>query len=167
MKKCQNTNQYPGVQLSQSPVKMYTKMSSHELLEVECPSCRTKQDIVIWHSINGTRDPVIKEQLFTGRINYFDCNSCDFEGFISAPLVYHDLEKKICANYVPVEYLDDEEYLKQSFTPEGKIRLDLPDDTAHGAGADSFWNAHIVFSMAELIRYVLFRDRLAQVSEED
>jgi hypothetical protein len=138
-------------------------MSSHTLLEVECPSCKAKQDIVIWKSINVTRDPEIREQLFTGRINYFTCGSCKFEGFISAPLVYDDMEKKICVNYVPVEYLDDEEYLKQSFTPEGGIRLVLTKDTAHIADTDYFRNAHIVFSMAELIRYVLFRDRLEQV----
>jgi hypothetical protein len=138
-------------------------MSSHSLLEVECPSCRAKQDIVIWKSINVTRDPEMREELFTGKINYFTCGSCDFEGFISAPLVYDDMEKKICVNYVPVEYLDDEEYLKESFTEEGKIRLNLTADTAHIADTDYFRDAHIVFSMAELIRYVLFRDRLGQV----
>lgn len=141
-------------------------MSSHELLEVECPSCRAKQDIVIWKSLNVTRDPEIREQLFTGKINYFTCGSCDFEGFISAPLVYHDMEKKICANYVPIEYLEDEEYLKHSFTPDAEIRLELPDDTARIDDREYFRHTHIVFSMAELIRYVLFRDRLGQVFEE-
>ncbi len=142
------------------------QMSSHELLEVECPSCRAKQDIVIWKSINVARDPEVKEQLFCGKINYFTCGSCDFEGFITAPLVYDDMEKKICVNYVPVEYLNNEEYLKQSFTPEVLIRLDLPEDTARIADTGYFRNAHIVFSMVELIRYVLFRDRLDQVFEE-
>jgi hypothetical protein len=138
-------------------------MSSHSLLEVECPSCKAKQDIVIWKSINVTRDPELKEELFTGKINYFTCGSCDFEGFISAPLVYDDMVHQICVNYVPVEYLEDEDYLKGSFTEEGKIRLNLPDDTARIADTDYFRNAHLVFSMAELIRYVLFRDRLDQV----
>jgi hypothetical protein len=138
-------------------------MSSNSLLEVECPSCKAKQDILIWQSINVTRDPDLKEQLFTGKINYFSCGNCDFEGFITAPLVYDDMERKICVNYVPVEYLEDEEYLKGSFTPDAKIRLSLTADTAHIADMDYFRNAHIVFSMAELIRYILFRDRLEQV----
>jgi hypothetical protein len=146
---------------------MLYRMSSHERLEVECPSCQARQDIVIWKSINVTRDPEIKEQLFTGKINYFACGSCDFEGFIAAPLVYDDMEKKICVNYVPVEYLEDEEYIRESFTPEGGIRLDLPKDTARIADTEYFRQAHIVFSMAELIRYVLFRDRLGQVFEEN
>jgi len=141
-------------------------MSSHQLVEVECPSCRAKQDILIWKSINVTRDPGVKEQLFCAKINYFDCENCDFEGFITAPLVYNDMEKKICVNYVPLEYLDDGECLKQSFTPDGKIRPYLPDDTARIADTKYFRNAHIVFSMAEMIRYVLFRDRLGQVYEE-
>ena len=46
------------------------------------------------------------------------------------------------------------------------IRLDLPEDTAQIADTGYFRNAHIVFSMVELIRYVLFRDRLGQVFEE-
>jgi hypothetical protein len=138
-------------------------MSSHALLEVECPSCKAKQDIVIWQSINVTRDPEIKEQLFTGKINYFSCDACDFEGFITAPLVYDDMEKKICVNYVPVDYLDDEEYLKESFTNDAKIQLNLPPDITQIADTGYCRNAHIVFSMPELIRYVLFRDRLDQV----
>lgn len=137
-------------------------MSFKEHLEVECPSCRAKQDIVIWKSINVTRDPGAKEELFCGKINYLTCKSCDFEGFITAPLVYDDMEKKICVRYVPVEYLDDEDYLRQSFTYEAKIRLDLPEDTANIADTWYFRDAHLVFSMAELIRYVLFRDRLEQ-----
>jgi hypothetical protein len=145
---------------------MVQQMSSHECLEVECPSCQAKQDIVIWKSINVTRDPEIKEQLFTGKINYFKCKSCDFEGFISAPLVYDDMEKKICVNYLPVEYLEDEDYLRLSFTPDAGIRLNIHEDTARIADTDYFRHAHIVFSMAELIRYVLFRDRLAQVYTE-
>ena len=140
-------------------------MSSHERLEVECPSCQEKQDIIIWKSINVTRDPEMKEKLVTGRINYFTCGSCNFGGFIAAPLIYDDMEKKICVNYVPVEYLEEEEYLKLSFTPDGGIQLDVPKDTAHIADTDYFRHAHIVFSMAELIRYVLFRDRLGQVFE--
>lgn len=141
-------------------------MSSHACIEVECPSCKAKQDIILWQSVNVTRDPELKEQLFTGRINYFMCSACDFEGFISAPLVYEDMAMKICVNYVPVGYLDDEEYLKRSFTPDAKIHLDLHTDTAHIADMEHFRNAHIVFSMEELIRYVLFRDRLLQVAGE-
>jgi hypothetical protein len=113
----------------------------------------------------GTQE--LKEQLFTGKINYFDCTACDFEGFISAPLVYDDMEKKICVNYVPVEYLEDEDYVKRSFTPDAKVRLDLHPDTARIADTDYFRNAHIVFSLAELIRYILFRDRLEQVIPEE
>jgi hypothetical protein len=140
-------------------------MSSHNLLEVECPSCKVKQDITIWQSINVTRDPELKEQLFTGKINYFTCGHCDFEGFITAPLVYDDREKKICIRYVPVEYLEDEDYLRDSFTEDAKIRPRLPVDTADIADTEYFRQAHIVFSMTELIRYVLFRDRLGQVFE--
>jgi len=142
-------------------------MSPHQQIEVECPSCRKRQDILVWHSIDATRNPPIREQLVTGRINYFDCNCCDFEGFISAPLAYHDGEKKIFACYVPVECLDDPEYLRATFTPQGTIRQGLPEDPADCEGTEYLEHPHIVFSMEELIRYVLFRDRLLQVSDEE
>ena len=131
-------------------------MSSHTVLEAECPSCRAKQDLVVWQSVDVTCDPELKEQL----------PSCRFEGFITAPLAYFDREKKVCATYVPVEYLEDEAYLKATFTPEGTARPDLQDDTARVAGITSRQETHIVFSMTELIRYVLFRDRLGQVYGE-
>jgi hypothetical protein len=142
-------------------------MSSHQQIEVECPSCRTRQDILVWHSIDATLNPMIKEQIVTGRINYFDCNSCDFEGFIAAPLFYHDQKKNIFACYVPVECLDDGEYLHDTFTPKGMIRQGLPEVSAGIAGTGDLPHAHIVFSMEELIRYVLFRERLMQVFEEE
>ena len=142
-------------------------MSPHQQIEVECPSCRTRQDILVWHSIDATLNPTVKEQLVTGRINYFDCNSCDFEGFISAPLVYHDGEKKIFACYVPLECCDNPEYLRDTFTPKGTIRQGLPEDPKDSEGLEYLEHPHIVFSMEELIRYVLFRDRLVQVSEEE
>lgn len=137
-------------------------MSSHTMLSAECPSCRATRDIVVWQSIDVTSNPALKEQLFTGAINYFSCPTCNFEGFITAPLAYRDREKQICAHYVPVEYLEDEAYLKQSFTPEGKVR---PGEHPETAGQPCQPDTHIVFSMPELIRYVLFRDRLGQVYE--
>jgi hypothetical protein len=138
-------------------------VSSHSLLEVECPSCHTKQDILIWQSIRVARDPELREQLFTGRINYFTCGSCGFEGFITAPLEYDDPGRKICARYVPVEFFNDEEYLKQTFLPDGRIRPGPSAGTEHAGDTSCRQDAHLVFSMSELIRYVLFRDRLEQV----
>jgi len=139
-------------------------MSCNELPEAGCPSCRAKQDILIWKSISVNGDPEIKEQLFTGRINYFSCKNCDFEGFITAPLVYDDQEMEIRVNYVPAGYPEDEEYLKESFTPDAKIRPGPDAGNARTGGPDYFHDAHIVFSMAEMIRYILFRDRPDQVS---
>lgn len=141
-------------------------MDPHAMLEVECPSCRMKQDIMVHSVLDVTSDPGLKEQFFTGRINYFTCPSCRFEGFITAPLDYHDTEQKICAKYVPVEYFEDEEYLKRAFLPDGNVRPDPCPDPESAAASSCMQDAHIVFSMTELIRYVLFRDRLDQVFTE-
>ncbi len=141
-------------------------MSSHSLLEVECPSCGKKREIVIWQMVDVTREPERREEIFTGKINYFTCDGCDFEGFITAPLVYLDMEKEFCVQYVPVEFFEDTGYLKESFTPDGGVRTGLPANTAESPELSCMQGAHIVFSMAELIRYVLFRERLGQVFAE-
>ena len=136
------------------------------MIEAECPSCRAKQDIMIWKYLDTAVDPDAKEQLFTGKINYFSCTSCDFEGFITAPLVYHDSDKKFIARYVPVEYFEDEEFLRLSFSADGRSHPGPHDGDACIPDLPYSNDAHIVFSMTELIRYVLFRDRLGQVFDE-
>lgn len=139
-------------------------MSSFHQIEVECPSCRARQDIRIWQAIDAARNMEFREQLITGRINYFCCSSCQFEGEIAAPLLYYDTEKQFCASYVPVEYLDDEEYLSRTFTYDGKVRTPEFWEGEMSPGTDFFRHAHIVFSLPELIRYVLFRERVCQLS---
>lgn len=138
-------------------------MSPHAMLETECPSCRAKQDIMIWQTLDVTGDPALKEQFFTGRINYFSYPACSFEGFITAPLAYTDRKNRVRARYVPVEYFEDKEFLRQSFTADGRCRTGRPGGDPEGSGPCDPEDIHIVFSMPELIRYVLFRDRLGQV----
>ncbi len=140
------------------------RMSSFNQIEVECPSCRTRQDIRIWQAIDAARNKEVREQLITGRINYLYCSSCQFEGEIAAPLLYYDTEKRFCARYVPVEYLDDEEYVARTFMPDGTVRAGGFADEDPSLDTDYFRHAHIVFSLPELIRYVLFRERVSQLS---
>jgi len=138
-------------------------MSSFHQIEVECPACRARQDIRIWQAIDAARNKEVREQLITGRINYFYCSSCRFEGEIAAPLLYYDTEKQFCASYVPAEYLDDEEYVSRTFTPDGTVRAGGFAEGGISPGTDYFRHAHIVFSLPELIRYVLFRERVSQL----
>lgn len=141
-------------------------VSPYELLEVECPSCRKRQDVMVWNRIDATADPGSKEDLITGRTNYFSCPSCGFEGFIAAPLFYDDPVCGVSALYVPVEYLNDDEYLERMFPYNGKARSGTDDSTTVAAGGIVRQDPHVVFSMEELVRYIIFRDRLRQVQED-
>jgi hypothetical protein len=128
-----------------------------EHLEVECPCCRKKQDITIHHVIDLSAGDQLKEALLTGQINTFACAGCGFEGYISVPLFCHDKKKRIGAFLAPPEILDDPAHLKKSFTKKGTI-------SPAGSFADygRMPVHHVVFSMEELIRYIIFRDRLIE-----
>lgn len=142
-------------------------MAATDLVEVQCPSCRAKQDVLLTNSINVTTNPEEKEMVIAGTINYFRCRSCSYEGHIATSLFYHDMVKKFCACYIPPENLEDAEYVRHIFTRYAKISLMLPDGEEPPAEAEYVSDAHIVFSLPELSRYVLFRDRIGEVFAGD
>jgi len=142
-------------------------MAATDLVEVQCPSCKAKQDILLKNSINATTNPEEKEEVIAATVNYFRCRACSFEGHIATSLFYHDMEKKFCACYIPPENFEDDEYVRHIFTKDAKINLMLPDGEDPPEEALYVSDAHIVFSMPELSRYVLFRDRISAVFPDD
>ncbi len=42
-------------------------------MELECPKCGTRQNVFLYDSINVSIDPNLKEKLFKGEINVFQC----------------------------------------------------------------------------------------------
>ncbi len=123
---------------------------------VGCPDCGREQEIQIWRSINVSARPELKTMLFEGKINIFECPSCGSKARIAVPLMYHDMDRQYCVHYVPPEDLDDTTL--GMFEKDGTLRADLPE----------YMRAqHIVFEMSEMIRYVLFRDRLSDYHERE
>jgi len=47
--------------------------------------------------------PYLKEELLSGRLNTTRCPACGTEGYLGAPLLYHDPEKELCLCLVPFE----------------------------------------------------------------
>jgi len=141
-------------------------MVSTDLVEVRCPSCGARQDILLKNSINVTTNPEEKEEVIAGTVNYFRCGSCDFEGHIATALFYHDMTKRFCACYIPPENLEDPEYVRHIFTRSAKISLMLPEGEEPPEEAAYVSDAHIVFSLPDLGRYVLFRDRIDEVFQD-
>lgn len=136
-------------------------MTQHSL---ECPDCGQEKETMVWDSINVSLDPELKTMLFAAKINLFECEKCQKETFIDAPLLYHDMSMQYCVQYFPSEGLDDEDFFHQ-FSADGSLVLtDLPAAFVN-AGA-YLKRPHIVFDMNEMIRYVAFRDRLAALANK-
>ena len=137
-------------------------MSLKQSHEIECPRCENKKIIVGWDTINVQLDPEAKEALLDGKLHQFQCPSCGYEAHIEKRLLYHDMDKEFCVQFIPFQSIQ-EEYFYDEFTLDAK--LDLSRTGAEDPSPDYFRNAHIVFSMDELIKYVIFRDKLTQTKK--
>jgi len=70
---------------------------------IKCPSCGTPQPAVIEQVLDVARDPGSKTRFLQGRLNFFQCPQCGFQGALATPLVYHDPVKELLLTYVPSE----------------------------------------------------------------
>jgi hypothetical protein len=70
---------------------------------IKCPNCSAPQPAAIEQIIDVVRDPSSKTRLLGGRLNFFQCPGCGFQGMLATPLVYHDPLKELLLTYVPPE----------------------------------------------------------------
>ena len=130
--------------------------------EIPRPSCGKNQKVTVWSTINITADPSLREYLFNGEINLFQCVNCEFKGFLPVPLLYHDMKRKFCVQYFPYESIKEKDFLGQ-FTKDGQIiepdfARPIPQIQRQRSGY--LLKPHIVFDLNEMIRYVHFREKL-------
>jgi phosphohistidine swiveling domain-containing protein len=130
-------------------------MSQHGIINVNCPACDAKVPTDIWHSINVQIDPDAKWELLNGRINIFQCNKCNYKEATLAELFYHDMVDKYCIQLFPVRFFWNIPFDK--FNEDGKLNTNLP----AGSIPDYFRDTRVVFSIDEMIHYIIFRDKLA------
>jgi hypothetical protein len=141
-------------------------------VEMECPRCHHTQEVEYWRSLNVTVDPERKEELLSGEINVFLCAECSFRSFLAAHFLYTDMDEKFSVLLVPWQLVKNDEYLRNTFTAEGKIRTRKGEvHIFQSLQLDYYRSPHIVFRMGDLISYILFRDKLAalhtSVQEKD
>jgi hypothetical protein len=139
-------------------------MMRQRSIELECPKCDAKQSVSLYDSINVSIDPNLKEKLFNGEINVFHCEKCDQKIFIPNPLLYHDMEKHLLVQFYPFEAIEDREFLKQ-FTREGEYSSALINMVPRKL-REPYKRIHLVFDMEELIRFVIFREKLNELWAE-
>jgi len=136
-----------------------TSMTRKRSLDLDCPKCEAKQSVTVYDSINVSLEPGLREKLLNGEINFFQCEKCGERAFIQLPLLYHDMKRSFMVEFYPFHALQDQEFLSQ-FTKDGEIAVmeEFPDDLK-----GRIRRVQIVFDMGELIRYVIFRERVHEV----
>jgi hypothetical protein len=138
-------------------------MTMIENAELTCPDCGEKYSWQIYQTLNVSVNPEEKENLLSGKINFFHCPGCNFKAFIPIALLYHDMSNQFLVQYIP-EHLLTDEYIRQNFTKDGERKYELPEFlSGNDLSFDYFQKMRIVFSMDELIRYVSFREHVNRV----
>lgn len=139
-------------------------MSINREEEIACPRCGKAQTVKIWESIDAVPDPEARAALFEAKINRFDCPSCDFDALVPVPLLYHDRRRQFVVQFFPFGLLDEREFVDR-FTADGRDRQ-VAEAFAQALAAKRIppgaeaAEPHLVFDMVELVRYVLFRERV-------
>lgn len=128
-------------------------MSESEKITMKCPGCGAEQPVTVWKSLDATDDAAIREALFAWEINVFVCGQCDFRAQLPVGLLYVDKEKQLSVQYYPLDALGSEEFYG-NFRRNGE-----PVEEVGKKGSDGEkLKPHIVFDMAEMMRYIAFRE---------
>jgi inosine-uridine nucleoside N-ribohydrolase len=138
-------------------------MTKIEPADVSCPKCHTKQSVMLYDSLNVTIDPEAKKDLLDRKINVFKCNICNIEITVQKTLLYHDMMQHFSIYFIPEGAVFDDYFIKNQISSEGQMNLEVPDYAKDFTGLEYLMNPHIVLDMDELIRYVIFRDRVADI----
>jgi hypothetical protein len=126
-------------------------------IELNCPECERLQTATLCDAVGADSEPDLREALLAGDLNTFRCEACGYEGFLDTPVLYYDLLRQYCVQYLPEEVLENAETLER-FNADGSwsVELELP---AGGAG-DFLKEPHVVFDLDEMRRYIVFRELL-------
>ena len=129
-------------------------------MEVECPECGEKQAAMRWDTLNVTLNPEGRLKLQDGLINTLVCSSCGHKSRLNVPLLYHDMIIGFLVKYYPFGFIGDQSFLDR-FPKTGKLipSSDLKDFGLEGSDYVED-EVHLVFTMGELVRYVMFREGL-------
>ncbi len=135
-------------------------MSICRYKKLKCPDCGCESEVIIWDSINVQINPEAREDLLRGDLHVFKCPQCKEETGFEKSLLYHDMERDFMVWFYPFKSLEDPEFFNE-FSDDGN--LDCTMGLIDTDTQDYAKNIHYVFSMDELVRYIRFREKLADV----
>lgn len=129
---------------------------------VPCPSCKKSQNVTLYDTINVDLNPDLRTKLFNGEINVFKCEYCGHAAhFADVPLLYNDMKREFAVWYFPLSSLEQKDFY-DDFSADGKLKLNEPLQKVYSkCGINDYLSrTHIVFSMPEMLCYVIFRENL-------
>jgi len=132
-------------------------VSVSDTKEVTCPNCDQKQEQVIHSSINVSLNPELKQDLFDGNINRFECKYCSHNSVIPVPLLYHDMDRKFAVHYFSKDSIKKEDFLEK-FDQKGNMIIN--EDELDFDPPEYLYDVHVVFQMNELLNYIIFKEYL-------
>jgi len=134
-------------------------MSLWRYQDLKCPNCGQKKQVMVWSTINARVNPEAREDLLHGRINVLTCDGCGETVRILKTLLYHDMNNKYMVYYFPFEYINEPEYLDE-FDATGNLFREA--DEINKLIEDGYSPIHYVLDINEMVRYIRFREALAQ-----
>jgi hypothetical protein len=129
-------------------------MSNSEEIEIKCPRCGAPQMATVWRKLDTEADPGIREALFGWEINIFNCNACDLRAQMPVSLLYSDPAKRFAVQFYPMDDLGSDEFY-EGFRRDGEP---VDADNKTESTEQNRLTPHIVFDMAEMMRYIVFRE---------
>ena len=135
-------------------------MTRYESYKIKCPLCNSKVTVTLLDTINATLDPKKRLELLKGNINIPECPICKKTFKVNKSLLYHDMERNFMVWYYPFESMKHPNFFDE-FSADG--HLDDNSGLAEDEIPEYATYVHYVFSMNEMVRYILFREKLAKV----
>ena len=142
-----------------------TRVSPEHHHAATCPRCSTHHEVETWTFVDARRHPHQRERILSHSINMFVCSVCTITVRVELPLLYVDTINGFSAFHVPSEALSDTAWLRR-FDTRGRLTEPLNVRTS-AMGGMIVVDPHVVFSIAELVRYIEFREALAMLRVDD
>jgi hypothetical protein len=130
-------------------------VSIHHYEKLNCPHCGNELEMLLWDSLNADLDPQARTALLDGSLNNAVCQVCHKNVEVLKDLLYHDMTRKFFVYYLPFEKIDEPGYFEE-FSRDGQLILQA---YRKKTGLDM---PVYVFTMEELTRYIIFREKLSE-----
>jgi hypothetical protein len=96
-------------------------MSLNHVGLIKCSTCENKQPFTFWESINVTVDPKLKDELTSGKLTTFVCETCGLEGHVTSDCLYHDMERNLA---IWLRYSEDDQSINEEATYAKRNKMD-------------------------------------------